>query len=203
MTPSVACWFDYASPYAYLGTARVEAVAKQAGAVVRFEPFLLGALFKRVGTPIVPIQAYPPAKSRHLSADLYRYADVYDVPFRFTSHFPIHTVSALRLTLAAPEAMRAPLVHRLMRAAWVDDEPLADEGVLARCAKDVGLPEDTLHAVKAPEVKEQLRAQTERAIELGMPGAPCFVVGDNVYWGQDRLDLVALALAGRPPREAP
>ncbi|MFK7991434.1 MAG: 2-hydroxychromene-2-carboxylate isomerase [Sandaracinaceae bacterium] len=203
MTASVACWFDYASPYAYLGTARVEAVATRTGAEVQFEPFLLGALFKRVGTPIVPMRAYPAAKSRHLAADLYRYADVYEVPFRFTTHFPIHTVSALRLTLAAPDALRTPLVHRLMRAAWVEDRPLADVEVLTACAEEVGLPESALEAVTTPAIKQRLREQTERAIDLGMPGAPCFVVGEHVYWGQDRLQLVARALEGRPPRESP
>ena len=203
MADVVECWFDYASPFAYLGTARVEAVAAAEGATVRFEPFLLGALFKEIGTPIVPIQTFSDAKRRHVRADLHRQADVHGVPFRFTTHFPLRTVDALRLTLVAPEACRSALVHRIMRAAWVDDEDVADRAVLARCAAEADLPAGLVGAIDPPEVKARLRERTDRALALGLPGAPCFVVGDHVYWGQDRLDFVTRALEGRPPAEGP
>ena len=196
---NVDCYFDYSSPFAYLGTTQIERVAQEAGASVRWRPFLLGALFKTVGTPIVPIATFSEAKRRHQELDLHRWADVWGVPFRWTSHFPLRTVDALRLTLLAPEAKTGELVHRLMRAAWVDDEDLADRGVLGRCAVDVGLAPDLLERLGAGEVKARLKAATDEAIEAGCPGAPCFVVDGHLYWGQDRLSFVRAALQGRPP----
>jgi len=195
MGTSVDCWFDYSSPFAYLGTTQIERVAKEAAAEVRFRPFLLGALFKTIGTPIVPLHAFPEPKRNHQGIDLSRWAAYWDVPFRFTTHFPLNTVAALRITLLAECEPR--LVHRIMRAAWVDDEDVNTPAVLARCLEDVGL--DAALVERAREAKPQLIANTEEALAVGCPGAPCFVVGEHLYWGQDRLPFVKLALEGAPP----
>lgn len=189
--------FDYSSPFAYLGTTQIERVATEAGGVVRWKPFLLGALFKSLGTPLVPLHSFPESKRRHQRLELDRWADHWGVPFRFTSHFPLRTVEALRLTLLAPELERGALIHRVMRAAWVDDEDVADASVLARCAGDVGL--DPALVSRTGEAKEALRRATEEAEAVGCPGAPSFVVEGEVYWGQDRLHFVSAALRGRPP----
>lgn len=195
--PLVRCYFDYSSPFAYLGTTQIERVAREAGGEVRFEPFLLGALFKTLGTPIVPLQSFNEPKRRHQTLELYRWADCWGVPFRFTTHFPLRTVDALRLTLLAPEAQRPALVHRIMRAAWVDDEDVAERSVLARCATEAGV--DAALVERTGEARDALWAATDAALAAGCPGAPCFVVGEHLYWGQDRLHFVRLALEGRPP----
>ena len=193
---AVDCWFDYSSPFAYLGTTQIERVASAAASEVRFRPFLLGALFKVVGTPIVPLHSFSAPKRAHQEADLVRWATHWGVPYRMTSHFPLRTVTALRVTLLAgtPPA----LIHRIMRAAWVDDEDVNDADVLRRCLADVALDEALVG--RARDAKEALHEATRDAIELGVPGAPTFIVGDELYWGQDRLHFVALALEGRPPR---
>ncbi|MCB9592690.1 MAG: 2-hydroxychromene-2-carboxylate isomerase [Sandaracinaceae bacterium] len=191
----VDCWFDYSSPFAYLGTTQIERVATEADATVRFRPFLLGALFSAVGTPMIPLHSFPPPKRRHQELDLERWADFWGVPFRFTSTFPLRTVTPLRVTLLADCA--PALVHRVMRAAWVDDEDVASPEVLARCLADVGLPVELVD--RAGDARDALRAATDEAIAIGCPGAPSFVVGDQLYWGQDRLPFVKAALEGRPP----
>ncbi len=193
----VDCYFDYSSPFAYLGTTQIERVAREAGAEARFRPFLLGALFKAIGTPLVPLHAMPEPKRRHQRRELDRWAAWWGVPFAFTPHFPLRTVDALRLTLLVPEEERSALVHRLMRAAWVNGEDLADRDVLARCAREVEL--DPALVGRASEAKEALRSVTDHAIAIGCPGAPCFVVDGELYWGQDRLDFVRAALEGKPP----
>jgi 2-hydroxychromene-2-carboxylate isomerase len=194
---TVDAYFDYSSPFAYLGATQIERVAQEAGGAVRWKPFLLGALFKAVGTPLVPLHAMPAAKRRHQELELGRWADHWGVPLRFPSHFPLRTVEPLRLTLLAPGQRRGPLIHRIMRAAWVDDEDVAQPAVLARCAADAGLDPGLVE--RTAEAKDALRAATEEAVAAGCPGAPCFVVEGELYWGQDRLHFVRAALEGRPP----
>ncbi len=187
-------WFDYSSPWAYLGTTQVERVSREAGAAVVWRPLLLGAFFKQIGMPVVPIAAVSEAKRRYILDDLSRWADWWGVPFRFSSRFPLRTVKALRLTLLAPEDRRAPLVHRLMRACWVDDdEPDLDETMRA-CVADAGVDPALLGELASPEAKDALRRATDGAVARGIPGVPTFVVGDEIFWGQDRLDFVSRAL---------
>ncbi|HHH27397.1 MAG TPA: 2-hydroxychromene-2-carboxylate isomerase [Polyangiaceae bacterium] len=195
MSASVDCWFDYSSPFAYLGTTQIERVAAEAGAQVRYRPFFLGALFKAIGTPIVPMQSFADAKRKSLGLDLVRWAAFWDVPFQFTSTFPLMTVMPLRVTLLADCEPR--LVHRIMRAAWADNEDVSQPDVVTRCLEDVGL--DPALVARSREAKPALIAATEEAVQIGCPGAPCFVVGDCLYWGQDRLDFVRAALQGNPP----
>ncbi len=194
---TVDVYFDYSSPFAYLGTTQIERVAREAGGRVRFKPFLLGALFKTIGTPMIPLHAMSEAKRQHQLRELERWSSWWNVPFRFTPHFPLHTIEALRLTLLAPEDRVSPLIHRLMRAAWVDGENVTERDVLARALADVEL--DAALLERTGEVKRALRDATEEARSVGCPGAPCFVVDGELYWGQDRLDFVRAALEGRPP----
>lgn len=191
--PRVDVWFDYASPFAYLGSTQIERVARGAGGVVVFRPFLLGALFRAIGTPIVPIAAMPECKARYYRLELDRWAARWGVPFRFASRFPLRTVEALRLTLLAPAQFRAALVHEIMRAVWVDDRDPADAAVLRAACAGAGV--DPSLVERTNEARAALREATDEAVALGLPGAPCFVVGEELFWGQDRLDFVAEALA--------
>lgn len=191
---SVECWLDYSSPFAYLGSTQVERVARESGGRAVFRPFLLGALFKQIGTPMVPLETFSEAKRRHSRLDLERWADHWGVPFRFTSRFPLRTVEALRLTLLVPDERRGPLVHAIMRACWVDELDPADPEVLRACLREASLDPALLE--RAGEAKQALFDATEHARRIGAPGAPCFVVGDQLFWGQDRLDFVGKALRG-------
>ncbi|MCB9618839.1 MAG: 2-hydroxychromene-2-carboxylate isomerase [Sandaracinus sp.] len=200
MSGHVECFFDYSSPFAYLGTTQIERVTHEEGATFAWRPFLLGALFRSIGTPDVPIATFSEAKRRAQLLDLHRWSRVHGVGFRFPSRFPLRSVDALRLTYVVPEAERSAFIARVMRAAWVDDEGLERE-VLARCLKDVGLDEALLARVDEPETKAALRATTEEAERRGAPGAPTFFVTvdgrESAVWGQDRLEFVRLALRGQ------
>lgn len=192
----IDAWIDYSSPFAYLGSTQVERVARDAGATVRFRPFLLGGLFRSIGTPLVPIAAMPEAKRRLYLLDLERWADVYGVPFRFATHFPLRTVDALRLTLLVPEDRRAPLVHALMRATWADDQDPADAAVLRAACETAGVDPSLIDRTADAAAKAALALQTQEAERLGICGAPTFVVDGQLFWGQDRLDHVARAVGG-------
>jgi len=195
MPADVEIWFDYSSPFAYLGTTQIERVAAAAGAEVRWRPFLLGALFQTIGTPLVPLRSFSDPKRAHQELELTRWAAWWGVPFRFSSHFPLRTVLALRVTLLA--GCPSALVHRLMRAAWVDDEDLASPEVVAACLRDADL--DPTLVERAREAKQALFDATEEAVARGVPGAPTFFVREHLYWGQDRLHFVEAALRGEPP----
>lgn len=196
-------FFDFSSPFAYLGSTQIEAVAARHGAVVRYRPFLLGGLFKAIGTPEVPFAVMPAPKQRHAYADMHRWADHLGVPFRFPSRFPMITLKPLRMVLALDDERRAALVHPLFRAYWAEDRDIADDAVLGEVAAAAGFDAAALVAsTRDAAVKEKLRAATDEAKNVGVCGAPSFLVGDLLFWGQDRLGFVERALDGwRPPGE--
>jgi len=205
--PTLTFYFDYSSPFAYLGATQVEPVAARHGARVVWRPFLLGGLFRSIGTPDVPLFAMPPAKQRFMNDDMHRWARRRGVPLRFPSRFPMNTVTALRMTLQVPDEQRAPLVHALFRALWVDDRDLNDPSELVAIASSVGLDGEALvRGAALVDVKEALRRATEDAEQLGVCGAPCFLVETatnregSLFWGQDRLELVERALDGWRPK---
>ena len=202
--PVLDFWYDFSSPFAYLGATQIEAVAARAGARLRWRPMLLGAVFKQIGTANVPMFAVNDNKRRWLARELDYWASYWQVPFRFTSHFPMKTVTALRLALIAGDRI-AELSHALFRALWVEDRDISDAAVLADVLGGLDMDaEAMLVRTREPAVKQQLIDATSAAIDAGVFGAPTSVVGPAdspmLFWGQDRLALVERALGGwRPP----
>jgi 2-hydroxychromene-2-carboxylate isomerase len=194
-------YFDFSSPFAYLGSTQIEAVAARHGAVVRYRPFLLGGLFKAIGTNDVPIAAAPEAKRRHYLLDMARWADHYGVPLGFPRRFPMNTVKPLRMVLALPEAERSRLIAPVFSAYWACDRDISDDAVLGDLAAAAGLDAPALLAATRDEqIKAALKTATDAAVQIGVCGAPSFVVGDLLFWGQDRLLFVEKALDGWLPR---
>jgi 2-hydroxychromene-2-carboxylate isomerase len=194
-------FFDFSSPFAYLASTQVEALADRTGAELHYRPFLLGGLFKAVGTADVPLFTMPEPKRRHAGLDMYRWADHYGVPLRFPSRFPMNTVKPLRMVLALPNEQRARLIGAVYKAYWADDRDIASDAELAAIAGEVGLDGAALVAGTREEAaKARLKAATDEAVSLGLFGAPSFLVGDLLFWGQDRLAFVEKALMGWRPR---
>ncbi len=189
----VVFYFDLSSPYAYLGATQIERVAAETGARVVWRPILVGALFNAIGTPNVPLDDFPGAKRAYMLRDLMHWASHWGVPFRWPSRFPMRTVAPLRLILAVEAAGGdvAGLAKRLFAAYWAEDRDIADPAVL----REFG----DLAATEAPAIKAALRQNTDEAIAAGVCGVPSFRVGQHLFWGQDRLALVARTLAGWDP----
>jgi 2-hydroxychromene-2-carboxylate isomerase len=197
--PELGFFHDFSSPYAYFAAERVEAVAARAGARVRWRPFFLGALFKALGLERAPIFDFAEAKRRYYWDDFARCADLYGLAYRRPSRFPMNTLTALRMVVAAAD--QGPLTRALYRAYWAEDRDLADPVELAAIADAQGFNGAALVArAGAPEVKTALTEATRAAEAAGCPGAPCFQVGDQMFWGHDRLLLVEKALGGWRPR---
>lgn len=124
------------------------------------------------------------------------WAQAWGVPFRFTSHFPLNTVLALRVSAVAPQ-----LIQPLYRAAWVEDRDLGDQATISAIIRENGLdPTEVLHQATTEDNKALIKENTAAAEALGACGAPTLVVdGRLVFWGQDRLDMVTRALGGWVP----
>jgi len=199
--PVFELYFDYSSPFAYLGASQAPRIAAAHGVPLVYRPILLGGLFSAIGTPTVPIAAMAEAKQRYIRQDLERWAAHFQVPFRFTPRFPLRTVSALRLTLLSPPERWPALIAEIMRVCWVDGGDPADAGVLRTAAEVAGVSPALVDRLRDDEPRAALRKATEDAVLRGVVGVPTFMVDDLMFWGQDRLAFVERALDGwRPPR---
>jgi 2-hydroxychromene-2-carboxylate isomerase len=189
-------YWDFSSPFAYLGSTQIEAMAARASATVVWHPILLGGLFRSLGGPEVPLATFSPAKQGYLLKDLQRWAEFWRVPFTFPSRFPTNSLKALRVYFALAEEHRASYRDAVFRACWADDRDITDEAVLAECVGDAARAKEAFARSTSDEVKGALRASTEAALGHGVFGVPSFRVGDELFWGQDRLELVEDALLG-------
>jgi 2-hydroxychromene-2-carboxylate isomerase len=190
-------YWDFSSPFAYLGSTQAEKLAERTGATLVWRPMLLGGLFKAIGQVDVPLLAWSETKRRYYLEDLKRFAAYWGVPFRFPTRFPMVTLKALRAYLALPEDRRGPFRERTFAAYWADDRDIADEGVL-RDLIGAGA-DDVLARAQSPEIKKALVDATQRAVDAGVFGAPTWVVdGKELFWGQDRIPLVEKALMRSP-----
>lgn len=189
----VEVFYDFASPFAYLGAEAIEAVAAAAGSPVTWTPILLGALFREIGTPDVPLHTFSAARAAWTRRDLHDHATWRGTPFTFASTFPLRTVLALRVALLEPRARRP-----LFRAAWAEDRDLGRPEVVAEVLRAAGLDPGLVAAADGDAPRRRLRTHTDRARDLGIHGVPTFVVDGERFWGQDRLDQVAAALRAAP-----
>ncbi|MBZ5714617.1 2-hydroxychromene-2-carboxylate isomerase [Nannocystis pusilla] len=197
-------WFDFSCPFAYVASTQVEQLAQRTGAELDLRPMLLGGVFKARGTPQNLAATLNPAKARHNLDDMRRQAQRAGVPLRMPASHPMRTVEALRCVLAA--GLSLPLIHRIYRAYWDENADISDRAVLTRAIAEAGLePAAILARAGSQAIKDELRRRTDEAVARGIFGVPTYFVGDQLFWGQDRADMVEAALGGRPaaPRLAP
>jgi 2-hydroxychromene-2-carboxylate isomerase len=191
---TVQFWFDYSCPYAYLGSTQVEGLAARTGAELVYQPMLLGGVFAANGTPQKLFATLSPAKAAHNARDLERWAQLWGVPLTMPAGHPLRTVEALRATVATGNDPR--VIHGFFRAYWVEGRGPSEEATLRDVLGAAGHDAARiLEVIARPEAKADLRRRTDQAIALGIFGAPSFIVGDQMYWGQDRMEFVERALA--------
>lgn len=190
---TVEFYFDFSSPYSYLAATQLPDLVKRVGARIDYRPFVLAAVFKAT-TNDMPAKV--PAKGQYMFKDLERWAEFYGVRFKFSSYFPANTIKAMRLVLVADEQGKAEAVTLgLFRAMWAEDRDLNDPVVLGDIAEKAGLDSaSALAAIETQPIKDRLRAYTDAAVSKGAFGAPAMVVGDELFWGNDRLHFVERAL---------
>jgi 2-hydroxychromene-2-carboxylate isomerase len=174
MTPTIDFWFDFASIYAHLAACRIEALAAQSGVAVTWRPFLLGPIFAARGWTTSPFNLYSD-KGRQMWRDVERLAEDADLPFRRPSVFPRNSMLAARVAV--------------FRAEFTEDRDIAAPEVIDAILAGLGQDGAALRArAESPAYKPRLREQTAQAEKLGIFGAPTFIVGAELFWGNDRLE---------------
>ena len=194
MSKSVEFFFDFGSPTSYLAWTQLPRIAAEAGAEIVWRPMLLGGVFKATGNQS-PVSI--PSKGRYMLQDLARFARRYGVPLAFNPFFPINTLTLMRGAAGYLDSPHFPAyVKAIYEGLWVQRLNLGQPEVIAEVLSAAGLdPAEFQRLVEDEAVKARLKANTEEAIARGVFGAPSFFVGDELHFGQDRLDFVAEALA--------
>lgn len=188
--PRLDFWYEFASTYSYLSAMRIDAAAAATGVEVVWRPFLLGPIFQAQGWATSPFNLYP-AKGRYMVRDIERIAAARGLVFRLPDPFPQNGLLAARLSLAgAAEGWTADFGRAVFHAEFADGRDISDRTVLADLLTGLGIdPERAFAAAATDEIRTELRRTTATAAELGLFGAPSFVVADGeLFWGDDRLD---------------
>lgn len=185
-------YFDFASPYAYLASARIDALAERWGRAVRWRPILLGAVFKVSGG--VP-NLNKPLQGDYLRHDVPRCARLWGVPVHQPLPAPFPALAASRafywLDQVGGEHSPAALARALFHAHWAEGRDMALPENVLDVAASLGLDRDAVEAgIAEASVKERLRVETETAISRGVFGAPFFFVDGEAFWGADRMDQI-------------
>ena len=195
MVKKVEFLFDVGSPTAYLAYTQLPGIAEKTGSEIVWKPILLGGLFKAVGNQS---PAFLKPKSAWMSKDIPRFAKRYGIPFRSNEHFPVNTLALMRGAIAAQQDdILTKYLDCVFSAMWVDSKKMDDPEVVGKTLTESGL--DAAHMfnrVQEQPVKDLLIKNTEEAAIRGAFGAPTFFVGDELFFGQDRLDFVEEFLSG-------
>jgi 2-hydroxychromene-2-carboxylate isomerase len=181
MKAPIDFYFDFSSPYGYLASQKIEALAAKHGRGVTWRPMLLGAAFKATGAAPLPSI---PLKGEYAKRDFLRSARFHDVPFRIPDPFPISTLHACRAFYAAPSDKQAALAKGLFRAYFVDNVNIGEADNVLKVAGSLGLKPD----LNDQALKDKTRAEVDAAVARGVFGSPYIVVDSEPFWGMDRFE---------------
>jgi 2-hydroxychromene-2-carboxylate isomerase len=189
MVKQLSFWFEFASTYSYLTAMRIEEAAADREVEVVWRPFSLGPIFVAQGWTSSPFNIYP-AKGAYMWRDVARRAASLNLPMKQPNPFPQNTLLAGRVAIQALKQGEAGVrfCKNVYRAEFADGRDLSDPTVLGALLEEEGLPPNLLETAVEPEGKQALKDAVAEAQALGIFGAPSFIVGDELFWGDDRLE---------------
>ena len=198
MSLVIEYYFAPQSPWTYLGHQRLQVMAATAGARIEVLPADLGRIFPLSGG--LPLPKRAPQRQAYRLVELARFSRHLGIPMHVQpQHFPVPADDAARLIIAVQQqdgdAAALALAGAVMRAVWAEQRNIADAATLATILAETGLAAQRLDESRAPAAQQGYEANTERAIALGVFGAPTYVVDGELFWGQDRLDFLQRRLA--------
>lgn len=186
--PSLTFWYDFASTYSYVAAMRIEELADSNGVSVNWKPFLLGPVFHAQGLLDSPFNIYP-VKGANMWRDMERICMRQNIPLQRPDIFPAKSVLAAKLAMVGiNDGWVAPFSRAVYTASFAQNLDISKSETLMPILADLGLDGDAVLARANGEEGAALRQQTADAIELGVFGAPSFVVGQELFWGNDRLE---------------
>jgi 2-hydroxychromene-2-carboxylate isomerase len=196
---TVEFYYDLVSPYSYLAHREVSRICDEHGAGLSLRPMLLGAVHNAVGLQ-APIETE--AKARYQAEDIRRWAEHYGLPMEFPEPFPFRTLKTMRAAVFLKDRGELEAFTREAFALYWEEggapkglREADEDGPVSEAARRIGAdPGEVLAGASAPEAKEALKSATGEAVERGVFGAPAFFVGDEMFWGNDRLHFVEEAL---------
>ena len=184
-------WFDFGSPASYLAWTQIPDIKATTGATAIFKPMLLGGVFQATGNHS-PVTI--PAKGKYTFVDFARFAKRYGVPLNFSPYFPINTLLLMRGAIGLQRTNDPRFLdycRTVFNAVWVDSQNMNDPATVGTVLNQAGFDAQALLALTSDQAtKDALKAATQLAVERGVFGAPTFFVGDQMFWGQDRIDFV-------------
>lgn len=198
MSRQIEFFYDVSSPWTYLAFVNVQTLAREEGAEIVWRPFLVGGVFNAVNPTMYRMRENPvPARDAWTKQDMQAWARLAGVKIVFPPKvFPVNPVKALRgLLWAKGEGKEVALATAFFELYWSEDRDISQDDVVAEATKRAGLdPARLAQAITEPGVKEQLKANTDELIARGGFGSPTMFVGDEMFFGNDRLPLVREAL---------
>lgn len=183
--------FDFGSPNAYLSHLVLPGIESRTGVTVEYVPVLLGGVFKATGnvSPAISLQGIK-NKPEYEALEMRRFLAKQGIQaFKSNPHFPVNTLQIMRgAVVAKREGFLARYVDEVYRHMWADPKKMDDAEVIRAALQESGIDADLVfRGIRDPEVKAELIANTERAVARGVFGSPSFFVGDELYFGKDRL----------------
>ena len=182
-------WFEFASTYSYLSVCRIEGLAKEEGVSIEYKPFLLGPIFSSQGWNTSPFNIYK-AKGEYMWRDIERACEKFEIPFNKPSRFPRNGLLAARVALAFEgEGWCPEFIRRVFSANFAEDKDISDENEIGSILDTLGQDAPFVIALaNSQKNKDKLREQTQLAVDKGIFGAPSFALGEEIFWGNDRLE---------------
>ncbi|UAA39244.1 2-hydroxychromene-2-carboxylate isomerase [Paraneptunicella aestuarii] len=196
--PSLEFWYEFASPYSYLSALRIGELADKHGFDIKWKPFLLGAIFKSQGMADTPAKLFP-AKGNYMWMDVARTAKKYGWRFQKPTVFPAFALQAARIAiLSEGQEWEKSFCEQVFQAYFEKDLDIGQDNVIQDILTSLGLDaQDVWQQANSDDNKNKLKAQTQSAIDLGLFGAPTFMVGEEMFWGDDRLEQAIEYLLGQ------
>lgn len=194
MKPKIEFYFDFGSPNAYLAYKRIPEIQKRLGAEFEMKPILLGGVFKATGNQS-PLMAFAnvPAKLAYERLEMTRFIERHGISqFRLNPFFPINTLMVMRGSILARQTGVYDLyIEMVFSAMWEKSLNMGDESVFSEQLQSIGIDSgDFIAKLSESDIKQQLVEGTEEAVQRGIFGSPSFFVGDELFFGKDRLDDV-------------
>ncbi len=194
-------FFDCSSPWTWLAFHNIQPMARELGVGIRWRPVLVGGIFNAVNPSVYEFRERGvPAKQAYLRKDLQDWARLAGLTILFPpSTFPVNSVKAMRgCILLEPEGKLVAFAQAVFEAYWSHDRDISKDDVLADLCERVGVePARFFEGIATPAIKERLKANTDEVIARGGFGSPTIFVGDDMYFGNDRLALVREAILRR------